>query len=491
MWELPHRVSLDAISTDSDFSGLTVVEVAHRALAGSGVAWAVLTNGRQVRLLGKQTAHKPRCFLEIDLDATLDRVGSAEALMAFRYWLGLFSGSSLLDRDGDGHSRLNRVLIGSDRHGQEIGDELKQNVYRALEELGEGFLSYLRKHEAEREEWRQQYAPDCPKSRFLHAEELLNVIYQESLGLMYRLLFLFYAESRNLLPMEDEMYRETYSLEALRDEIISVQDDPDPKRFFGKGTHSLWGRLKELFTFVNTGWSNIVPAYNGGLFDPEQHEFLERFQLDDYHLARAIDLLSRTRPRRGQVRGEGRKKVTYRDLDVRHLGTIYEGLLEYSAQIAPEDQVVLRRGSGKGAYEEYAAVSSLSASEAAQLRDWQSATAEDPEAPRLPRDCKVTGFKPTGSFFLVYGGSGSKRKSSGSYYTPDYVVQYIAETTLGYLLTAKKELARTPLTSADILLIRVLDPAMGSGHFLVAATEILAALTAKPLSAKGKMRPAR
>jgi type I restriction-modification system DNA methylase subunit len=506
LWVLPWRSSLDVIVTDGTSEPLPMMEVAHRALTHSDVPWVVLTNGQQLRLLARGTAHKPRCFLEIDLAAVVDRRGDAEALLAFRYGLGLFSGASFTDKDGNDHTRLERVLIGSERHGKEIGDELKQNVFRALEALGDGFLHYLRTHPAVLEEWRTQKGTTLAAEAFLASEQLLEDIYHESLSLMYRLLFLFYAESRNLLPMEDEIYRESYSLESIRDDIISVHDDPDPKRFFGQGDSQLWERLTELFRFLNTGWRGVIPAYNGGLFDPELHKFLEQCKVPDYFLAWAIDLLSRTQPRSGQSRGEGRKKVTYRDLDIRHLGSIYEGILEYSAHIADQDMVVMQCGSGGKAYEEYVPVAVLAGSEKQQLLAWRQAVEEDPDNPQPPRGCKVTGLREQGSYFLVYGGRESKRKSSGSYYTPDYIVQYIVQNTLGPLVRgecrpkheplsdelkrigAKKIPAPTgPLSPDEILDLKVLDPAMGSGHFLVAATEFLARAYGEALLREGQI----
>ncbi|MBW1716036.1 MAG: N-6 DNA methylase [Deltaproteobacteria bacterium] len=505
IWVLSWRSSLDVLSADPAFESLSVMEVAHRALSNSDVPWAVITNGRQLRLLAKRTGHKPRCFLEIDLDAIIDRYTDQESLTAFRYLLGLFSGPSFTKQDQNGRTLLDRVLLGSERHGKEIGDELKQNVFNALEELGDGFLHYLRSQPEELERLRIERAPSLSTEVFLSSEELLNDIYTESLSLMYRLLFLFYAESRNMLPMEDDMYRETYSLESIRDDIISVHDDPDPKRFFGQGDTILWDRLKELFEFVNRGWRKVIPVYDGGLFDTELHEFLERFKVPDYFLARAIDLLSRTQPRSGQARGEGRKKVTYRDLDIRHLGSIYEGILEYSAHIADQDLVVIKRGSGAKKYEEYIPVSDLKKKEKDQFKLWQEAIAENPDNPKLPRGCKVTGFKEKGSYFLVFGGRESKRKSSGSYYTPDYIVQYIVENTLGPLVRGEcrpkpeplpealrklgveeDKVPAGPLSSEEILQLKVLDPAMGSGHFLVAATEYLARAYGEALVREGK-----
>jgi type I restriction-modification system DNA methylase subunit len=484
IWVLPWSVSLDAVSRDQQSHDLTVMEVIQRALTRADVDWAILTNGQQVRLLSKATAHKPRSFLEIDLLTVLERRNEREAQLAFRYVLGLCSQDSLVEKDADGRTRLERAVRESERHGKEISDELKRNVFNALEELGIGFLEYLRSKPDELEAWRQERAPSISAAAYATSQELMTDIYQESLSLMYRLLFLFYAESRDLLPMDQDLYRDSYSLESIRDDIISTRDDPDPKRFFSSGSTDLWGRLKELSVAVNEGWRNIIPAYNGGLFDPEQHEFLERFKINDARLASAVDLLSRTRP--GVAKGEGRKKVTYRDLEIRHLGSIYEGILEYHADIADKEKAIVKRGTSGKAAEEYVNVSDLTAEERKHLKAYREAVDEDEENPAFPRGCKVTGLIEQGKYYLIFGGLDSKRKSSGSYYTPDYIVQYIVENTLGPLVRGENRLkaeaddleghaqAPRPLSSDEILDLSVLDPAMGSGHFLVAATEYLA-----------------
>ncbi len=494
VWVLPWRSSnLDAIPAEqeqlseeeSPFAGLTYMEIAQRSLLASDVPWGIVTNGCKLRLLSKGTAHKPRAFVEMDLEAVIQQRGTQEGKLAFRYLLGLFAGESFTVLDDKDRTRLDRVLQESDRHGQEISDELKQNVFRALEELGDGFLEYMKARPDEVTAFSAEYILEPTPS-----DALLTEVYQESMSLMYRLLFLFYAESRDMLPMEDELYRETYSLEAIRDEIISVVDDPDPTQFFGKGSLALWGRLQELFALVEQGGlGNRIPAYDGGLFDPENHPFLVTFAVGDYYLARAIDLLSRTRPSKNRPRGEGRKKVTYRDLDVRHLGSIYEGILEYSAHIATEELAIMQRGAGGKKYEEYVGVSELKADELGQLAEYKAALAEDPENPRLPNRCKVAGVKEPGQYFLVFGGRESKRKSSGSYYTPDYIVQYIVENTLGPLVRGENregDLHNKLLTAEEILELKVLDPAMGSGHFLVAATEFLARAYGEALIRAGR-----
>lgn len=169
--------------------------------------------------------------------------------------------------------------------------------------------------------------------------------------------------------------------------------------------------------------------------------------------------------------------------------SIYEGILEYSALIADEDKVVIKRGSGSSAAEEYASVSELSKDEKQQLKEWQDAKDENPDSPRLPRGCKIVDRKEKGRYFLVFGGRESKRKSSGSYYTPDYIVQYIVENTIGLLVRGENrevDMNEVPLTSGQILELKVLDPAMGSGHFLVAATEYLARAYGGALIREGK-----
>jgi type I restriction-modification system DNA methylase subunit len=486
IWVIPWSNSLDSIADTPEFNTLPMMEVVNRSLANSDVSWGILTNGQQIRLLSRSHSHQPRCFLEIDLWSIVDRKGDKEALLAFKYFLALFSQSAFTLLDDNDQSLLDRVVAGSERHGTEISEELKQNVFGALEEIGEGFVNYLRQHPDELALWGQKRYSSVLAQDLLTCESLLTEIYQESLGLMYRLLFLFYAESRDLLPMEQETYRDSYSLESLRDDIIATLDDPDPSQFFSQGEYNLWQRLRELFGLVNQGGlGNLIPAYNGGLFDSERHEFLEWFKIGDSYLAKAIDYLSRTQPSDKRPKGEGRKKVTYRDLDIRHLGSIYEGILEYAAHIADEELVILEQGKSGKKYEEYQAISELNEKQQQQVQQYCQAREENPDNPRLPRSCKVKGLKPQGSYFLVYGGKESKRKSSGSYYTPDYIVQYIVENTLTPLLKGENR-GNQPLSSEEILNLKVLDPAMGSGHFLVAATEFLARAYGEALIREGK-----
>jgi hypothetical protein len=142
---------------------------------------------------------------------------------------------------------------------------------------------------------------------------------------LYRLLFVLYAESRDLLPVhESEMYRDTYGLHAIKHDVARG-------RPLSPESATLWPRLRELFRIINKGRAPLkVATFNGGLFDPARHPFLERKTVGDGHLQQAVDKLARID---GQF-------VDYRDLAERHLGTIYEGLLEYHLEALSEPRKV-------------------------------------------------------------------------------------------------------------------------------------------------------
>ena len=157
-----------------------------------------------------------------------------------------------------------------------------------------------------------------------------------------------------------------------------------------------------------------MATFNGGLFDPDHHPFLEEHTVGDAHLQSAVDMLSR-------VAGEF---VDYRDLAERHLGTIYEGLLEFHLEAL-----------------------------------------EEPEG--------AEGAEP--GWTVVFENDSGERKATGSYYTPDFIVKYIVEETVGPVLRAAIEEADTDEEKVEAMLaLNVLDPAMGSGHFLVEVTEYIA-----------------
>lgn len=228
-------------------------------------------------------------------------------------------------------------------------------------------------------------------------------------------------------------------------------------RDFSLTETTLWEDLLELFDLIDEGHRRYeVPAYNGGFFDDEQHAFLREKRLPDWYLARVIDQLSRATETQQEDEDEvGLYAVDYRDLRIQHLGSIYENLLELH-----------------------------------------------PEVAREPTVNDFTGDEiPAGHVFLRT--ERGERRSTGSYYTPDQITDYLVAETLSPLCREMNERLRDEITSVEeriqhttnddeivllkethsrligdfddrVLRLRVLDPAMGSGHFLLSACNLLA-----------------
>ena len=359
--------------------------------------WGILTNGRQWRLYHRQTSYRLDNFYEVDLAALLSENGGLDA---FRYFYCLFQRDAFMP-DPSGTSFLDLVLGESQQYTVAVSDDLKNRVYDALRWLIDGFL-------------------DFPRNRFDRANSPLDEIQTNCLILLYRILFILYAESRGLLPVENPNYAASYSLAALAETIHETLDRRD---LIIPTISDYWARLRGLFTLINDGWDDLIPQYNGGLFNPTYHPFLEENELGNNALAQVIELLTRT---------EEGERIAYRDLDVRHLGDIYEGLLEYQPQIADQDlAIVSRRGSER---------------------------VEPKSAPN-----QEVAY-PKGAVYLLT--DKGERKATGSYYTPDYIVRYIVENTLAPLCEGR--------SVDEILSLKILDPATGSGHFLVGVVDYLA-----------------
>jgi hypothetical protein len=255
----------------------------------------------------------------------------------------------------------------------------------------------------------------------------LATVREAALTFLYRLLFALYAEDRDLLPKRDPNYG---GLSRLRDEVAERVDADTVLSGRRKGYAHV---CTELFVTIDKGDDTLgVPPYNGGLFSDQTPatELLDRAILPDADFAPLLDRLARTEK-------DGRRvRINFRDLTVQQLGSIYERLLEYEP-IAATDK---------------------------------------PDG----IDVRLNPFA---------------RKGSGSYYTPDELVKLIIERTVGPLVEEKRaaflnraaELAgdrrRTELRLEElhrldpaeaVLNLKVVDPATGSGHFLVSLVDYLA-----------------
>jgi type I restriction-modification system DNA methylase subunit len=393
-------------------------------LRDTGLPWGILTNGRYWRIYYEKTSHRLDSYFEVDLATILDSGNATD----FKYFYLFFRREAFLE-DATGKNFLQHAYDESYTYAKKVEDSLEKSIYRALKVLAQGFFAWPTNH----------LKPD---------PETIDRVHQNCLIFLYRLLFLLYADSRGALRVSKPGY-EHYDINRIKGHAFN-------RRQQGKlAEHSpeFWNRLNDLFALIDEGSEArgidkeefYVPPYNGGLFDREEHAFLDEKKVGDRYLAEVLELLTVTHE------GDVSQFIDYSPLEIRHLGSIYEGLLEYKLRVAGEDLVAVKE-KGKQVW--------IPAEKAGTRKILDSVRA--------------------GELYLAT--DRGERKATGSYYTPDYIVKYIVENTLGPVVEEKLKGCQTDKERIEaVLSIKVLDPAMGSGHFLVEATEFLAKRVAEYL----------
>jgi type I restriction-modification system DNA methylase subunit len=372
-----------------------------RYLINFNKRWGVLTNGFRWILFANKPGIRQDQYIEFDLSQIIE---NGPASPDFKLFIYLFRRQAFEIVSGT-DATLDKVLDESFSNAAKLQSNLKTKVYDAFKIVAEEYRSFNKLK--------------------LETEQEIAELKETSLVFLYRILFLLYGESRLILPIrpESEAYY-SYSLEKL---LASRIEKERPNAF----STQYWTWLNELFGLIHglepdnsrsrLGENIGLPAYDGGLFDPDQYTKLEKWKLGDKAIKDVMEKLAYT----GERRGSKPVRVSYRDLGVQHLGNIYEGILENKI-IKKEDGTV---------------------------------------------DVITDNFE---------------RHATGSYYTPDYIVDYIVKETLQPIVDealssiklVKKKKPEAEVEEA-ILRIKVLDPAMGSGHFLIGAIDFLAEHLAK------------
>ncbi|OUJ18306.1 Type II restriction enzyme methylase subunit [Methanonatronarchaeum thermophilum] len=221
--------------------------------------WAVLTNGKKWRIYHSKTSHRLDSYYEINLQTLLENKHQYENIKKeFKYFYHFFR-KQAFTKDSTDKCFLDRVLEQSNRFSKELGKDLQDNIYNAIKLLAEGFL---------------QHDPNNLD------ESKLDLIHDSSLTYLYRLIFVFYAESegRDLLDTKNEIYDQNYSLNSLKQEIKEELKKSTPR--YRAWQTNLWDRLNELFQLIDKGSKNMgipeedlyIPPYNGGLFKTTEEE---------------------------------------------------------------------------------------------------------------------------------------------------------------------------------------------------------------------------
>lgn len=293
-----------------------IVRYLHRA-TGTDVKddnWGILTNGRIWRLYDGNARSIINDFAEVDLHIALrlpDKHGTGqlaldeEADRELTKFLLLFARKSFRPRGGENESFLVRQRTGSAHYEARVAGNLSKLVFDEI-------FPNLAKAIAE-----------DASARNLEASP--EDIQSAAMILLYRLLFLAFAEDRGLLPVGDPKY---YSM-SLRKLRRSIVDHLKSGSKFGGTSRNLWNNLQNLCRCINEGEpEHGIAPYNGGLFSDET--LLSKINLPDNVTGSVIANLSHE-----GLDSEDSRYINYRDLSVQQLGSIYERLLEHEIQQTP------------------------------------------------------------------------------------------------------------------------------------------------------------
>ncbi len=435
-----------------------------RLLRDTGVSAGLLLNGDELRLVyaprGESSGHLGFPIAEMCNVAGRPLLAALHMLLSEHRVFGAPDKQRLLD-----------LLVESRKYQSEVSNRLAEQVLSALWELLRGF-------QAADEAANQRVLYDLPR-------EDPQQIYGGLLTVIMRLVFLLYAEDQGLMP-DDPVYARNYAIgglfDRLREDAGRYPDTMDQR--FGA-----YAWLLSTFRMVFDGGGHgglRLPTRHGQLFNPDEYPFLEgrpphihRVMGETFEAPRVSDGVI-WRVLEGLLVLDG-ERLSYRALDVEQVGSVYESMMGFNVRTLPGRAVALRpknvvvdvdallamAGSQRAAWLKAQADCDLAAGAARELA--LAGTVEDVVAalgrklaPQTPRALSP------GALFLQ---PGEERRRSGSHYTPRELTEPIVRTTLRPLLEA---LGPKP-TPAQILELKVCDPAMGSGAFLVEACRQLAA----------------
>jgi N-6 DNA Methylase/Eco57I restriction-modification methylase len=383
------RVAVVVSEWSAALDGIWRSSVIH-AIAGDA-RWCVCCNGRTVRLVDARRTWS-RDYLEFDCLAAGRELLTQQLLWTVLRADAIAGDSPLVDR----------VVDLSRRHGVQVCRVLGDGVLEALALLVRTLAAGKR-------------------------PAVMPVLFEQSLTVLYRVLFLLFAEARGLLPVWHPVYRDRYSLDTIVTALLRGQ------RYRG-----LWQAVQAISRLAHAGCSAgelRVTAFNGRLFSPSQADAFDRTPISDGVMGQAVVAVSTTpihgtsNPSTGSGLSrassrdkrtcpttvcDGRARIVYRDLDVEQLGAVYERVLDYEP-VSGRDATLLR--------------------------------------------------------------TREVRKSSGTFYTPRALTSFLVRQTLEPLVKGR--------SAKDILRLRILDPAMGSGAFLVAACRYVSAVAEEALIEEG------
>ena len=371
----------------------------------------------------------------------------------------------------NGTTFLDDLDENSHKHAYEVSSDLKYALRKSIELLGNEAIH-----------WRRSRNEGVFKGK-IDAHKLTL----ECLRYMYRLLFLFYIESRPDLgyaPMGSDVYRLGYSLESLRSMDLAELDREEDKESF-----YISDSLERIFQMIWEGYpirdeptkqirfneeetfhdSFRLTPLRAHLFDPERLPTIRKVRFRNLVLREIIELMSLTKKEKGKRRG----RISYSQLGINQLGAVYEALLSFRGFFAEEDLFEVKPASKKGQvfkgtdddgdnYEIENPYKPNASSESYDELDVgyfvNSEKLKTYNSNEIVVDPVSGNPKSYAKGSFIYRLAGRDRENSASYYTPESLTKCLVKYALKELLPGK--------TAAQILQIKVCEPAMGSAAFL-------------------------
>ncbi len=445
-WTVDVGDDLDAPSRRGRAYRFSPSRIAQRVLLATGERIGLLTDGSELRILFCDPA-RPDSHLSIRLDRVGGWRGAQHVPDSYRVFLALACPS--------GVAHVPDLVEHARRSQTSVTTKLREQAKQAIVGFVQGLLDDPSNFDLLRH---AQSDSDIPKK-----------LWSESLVLIYRLLFILKLEAspdpaRAFSFRSASIWQKTFSPKrALADLVDSRRKGLETGSMIGDG-------LRMLFRLFQTGVESSalkVSPLGGMLFGTDSTPLLDTLAWSEDAAGTFLDRLLWT----PGEKGSGRQRVHYGSLDVEDLGRVYEALLELEPGIAAEPMCRLRRQK----LEVVVSAAKGEAYAAAPIPDEQddeggggAQEEEDEESSRGKNRVQWIERIPAGRFYLRVG---LGRKATGSYYTPDPFVRFLIQETLGPQV-ANRSPPDDP-NPAAILALNVLDPATGSGHFLVGACRFL------------------
>lgn len=429
VFTVPDGVSISPMIINKAISAIFLLENHRRP------KYILLLAGNKIFLLEQEKWFRGQ-YLEMDLEVLFDESTVTKNYLALFYML---CGKKILSPEAD-IVLMEQLEEDAHKNAFEVTKDLKDAVVLAVETLANEAVTYMRTNE-------------------MPVENLdSNQLKDECLTMVYRLLFLFYAESRqdiDLLPVKDEVYMEGYSLEMLRDlELVPLYSASSQDGFFFHES------LTKLFALLGRGYrenekqldnrSFRVRHLDSPLFDDGRMQYLSKVKIRNTKWQKIIKALSLSKKQRGQNRG----RISYANLGINQLGSVYESLLAYRGYFAETDLIEVHKKRKKN--QDSADIARKEGSflvPRSRMDDFHPNEIYTEEG----GDYRII---PKGTF--VYRLSGRDRQRSASYYTPEVLTR----TTVKYTLKGIVErLEKGEIKALDLLDLKILEPAMGAAAF--------------------------